>query len=212
MVWGWMGPFNSPPMSCYQFLIETYGLSLTVCELFSWPQKRLRPSVRPPVSPSDTNTITNHRYRSYHFVERQKCTYISRMSIVNKCMTFHINLNQKDAPSVCRRSSRQWLSGRSMTTHIQWRLYTQRSGGHWGHTIRRAARIAVPVIPRLLPVIFCKKNIITLVSCRDLKTGFRNQLWRPLSAKIPHKVFLVNNKANRVVGFVQQRFPPLIFN
>ena len=36
----------SPPMSSYQIPNDTHGLSLTIFELLSWPQKRCRPSAR----------------------------------------------------------------------------------------------------------------------------------------------------------------------
>ena len=41
-------PFGSQPMGSYLLPIDTYGLSLTVLELFIWLQKRLRPTVRQP--------------------------------------------------------------------------------------------------------------------------------------------------------------------
>ena len=50
-----MGAFGSPPMGSYLLPIDIYGLSVTVSELFSWLQKR----VRPPVCPSDPDTMTN---------------------------------------------------------------------------------------------------------------------------------------------------------
>ena len=37
-------PIVSPPLGSYMFLIDTYDRSLTVFELFSWLQKRFRPS------------------------------------------------------------------------------------------------------------------------------------------------------------------------
>ena len=48
--WGsWMSPFDSTPTGSYQFPIDTYDLSPTFLELFSWLQKRLRLPIRPPV-------------------------------------------------------------------------------------------------------------------------------------------------------------------
>ena len=38
-----MGPFDSPPMGSCQLPIDTYGLSLTIFELFNWLQKRFQP-------------------------------------------------------------------------------------------------------------------------------------------------------------------------
>ena len=60
-----MGPFDSPSMGSYLLPIDSYGLSLTVLELFSWFQRRFRPLVRP----SDPDT------KDYRFVEQQqKCS------------------------------------------------------------------------------------------------------------------------------------------
>ena len=42
-----MGPFDSPPMGSYYLTIDTHGLSLTVFELFNFPQRRFRPSDPP---------------------------------------------------------------------------------------------------------------------------------------------------------------------
>ena len=39
-----MGPLDSPPTGSYLLPIDTYGLSLTVFELFSWLQRRFRPT------------------------------------------------------------------------------------------------------------------------------------------------------------------------
>ena len=50
-----MGLFHSPPMSSYYLPIGAYGLSLTVLGLFTWLQKRFRPSIRPGY---------DHKYRS----------------------------------------------------------------------------------------------------------------------------------------------------
>ena len=45
-----MGAFDSPPVGSCWVSIDTYGLPLTVFELFSWFQKRF---------PSDPDTMTN---------------------------------------------------------------------------------------------------------------------------------------------------------
>ena len=50
-----MGLFDSPPIGSYQLPIDTYGLYFTFFELFTWLQKRFRPSVRP----CDPATMTN---------------------------------------------------------------------------------------------------------------------------------------------------------
>ena len=60
-----MGSFDIPPMGSYLLPIDTYGLSLTVFELFSWLQKRVRPPVRPGYD--DKHTLE----AIYRFVERQ---------------------------------------------------------------------------------------------------------------------------------------------
>ena len=49
-----MRSFGIPPIYSYELPIETYGLSLTLFELFSCTQKRVRSSARP----SDQNTRT----------------------------------------------------------------------------------------------------------------------------------------------------------
>ena len=50
-----MSAVGSPPMYSYSLPIYTYGLSLTVFELFSWLDKRFRP----PVRPFDPDTMNN---------------------------------------------------------------------------------------------------------------------------------------------------------
>ena len=55
-----MGAFGNSPM----LPIDTYGLSRTVFELFSWVEKRFRPGY------DDT-----YRSRTYRFVERQKVVH-----------------------------------------------------------------------------------------------------------------------------------------
>ena len=74
-VWGYVGigmsAFGSPPVYSYNLPIDTYGLSVTVFELFSWIRKRFRPSARPSVRPGYDD---KYRPRSYRFVERQKWT------------------------------------------------------------------------------------------------------------------------------------------
>ena len=52
-------------MVSYWLTTDTYGLSVTVFELFGWLQNRFRPSVRPGYD-------DKYRPRSYSFVERQK--------------------------------------------------------------------------------------------------------------------------------------------
>ena len=47
--------FDSPHMGSYWLPIDTYGLSLTVLELYSWLQMRFRPPARPP----DPDTMTS---------------------------------------------------------------------------------------------------------------------------------------------------------
>ena len=42
-----MGTFGSSPIGSYVLPIHIYGLSPTVFELFSWLQRRFRPSARP---------------------------------------------------------------------------------------------------------------------------------------------------------------------
>ena len=46
-----MGPFDSSPMGSYWFYTDTYGLPLTIFDLFSWLKKRFRPP--------DLDTMTN---------------------------------------------------------------------------------------------------------------------------------------------------------
>ena len=50
-----MSSFGGPPMYSYELTIDTYGLFVTVFEVFSWLQKRFRPFARP----SDPDTITD---------------------------------------------------------------------------------------------------------------------------------------------------------
>ena len=61
-----MNPCDSSPVGSYQLPIDTYGISLTIFELFSYLQSV---SAHPPVRPGYND---RYRSRSYRFVERQK--------------------------------------------------------------------------------------------------------------------------------------------